>query len=225
MTGIKKLLIAGASVVAISAGSVAAVSAQGDNSDRHGGKWRDRDNQSRVVNYFKNNFEDLRKGGPLLHEHSALSVALLRAQVDGPAPDLEALKTASDLNSAQISELVKKLYPRMQDDFLPLWKQHITYYTDYLTAAKAGDEAGKQQARQKLDDFAEQIADRFDKASWWLDKNDLKDQLKEHSNNTLSIIDSMVAGDYAQVYVKAHADFEHMTELSFTILLGSAFKR
>lgn len=225
MNALKKFLIVAAAVVTV--GGVGSFTVAGtahatDDWDKHGKhKNDDRPNENwRVFEHMIKKVNEFKKGGPILHEHASLTTSLLRAQVQGTA-DLDAAAGAVDLNSIKIAETIDKLYPGSKDQALTLWRGHITAYTDYVVAAKANDQNGKDVARAKLEAFNNDFPTLLDNISNRLSRADTTNHMREHTNNTLSLIDSMVAGDWGQTYAKAHMDFEHMTVVSVDLLLGA----
>jgi hypothetical protein len=228
MNALKKFLIVSAAVVTI--GGVGSVTVSGTaHATSDWDKWGKHKNDEkkndswRVFEYIQKKVNELKKGGPVLHEHSALVNALIKAQIQGTA-DLPSVAGAVDLNSIRIAEVVENLYPGSKDQSLALWRSHITAYTDYVVAAQNGDQNGKDVARAKLEVFVNDYTTLLDNISSRLDRAATANHMREHYNNTLSMIDSMLAGDWAQAYAKAHVDFEHMTVASVDLLLGAKFK-
>jgi hypothetical protein len=144
-----------------------------------------------------------------LREHAALAVPVLKAQLLNEA-DAGALMTAMDTNSQQIASTVEQLYPGTHDQFLQLWRSHILYYQQYLTAAQRQDQAGKDQSRQNLANFVGSLTNLLVSANPQLDKATLTQALTTHGDQTLAIIDNLVAGNYTEVYMLAHQAYEHM---------------
>lgn len=228
MNALKKFLIVSAAVVTI--GGVGSVTVSGTahataDWDKHGRQKNDekKNDNWRVFDYIQKKVNELKKGGPVLHEHSTLVNSLIRAQINGTA-DLNAAAGAVDLNSIEIAKVVDNLYPGSYDQSLALWRSHITAYTDYAWAAKVGDQNGKDVARAKLEVFVNDYTTLLDDISNRIDRADTANHMREHYNNTLSLIDNMVANNWTEVYAKAHADFEHMTVVSVDLLLGAKFK-
>lgn len=228
MNALKKFLIVSAAVVTIGGvGSVTVSSTAHATSDWD--KWGKHKNDEkkndgwRVFDYIQKKVNELKKGGPVLHEHSTLVNALVRAQINGTA-DLNTAAGAVDLNSIEIAKIVENLYPGSYDQSLALWRGHITAYTDYAWAAKNNDQNGKDVARAKLEVFVNDYTTLLDGISNRLDRAETAKHLREHYNNTLSLIDNMVASNWTEVYAKAHVDFEHMTVVSVDLLLGAKFK-
>ena len=144
-----------------------------------------------------------------LREHAVLAVGLLKAQ-HLQQPDLQALEAAVETNSQAIADSVGELYPGTEDQFLQLWRQHIEYYKQYLTSAEQNDTAGRDEAKQHLANFATDAANLLANENSQIDQNDLEEQLMTHGNQTVAIIDSLVEGNYVNVYSLAHEGYAHM---------------
>jgi hypothetical protein len=154
-----------------------------------------------------------------LHEHAALTVPALKAQLL-QEPDLAALMAAVEHNNTDVITAVSAAYPGTGDQFATLWRQHITYYQDYLGAAARGDEAGKAAAKQNLANFAAATSNLLATASPQLDQATLQQQLAMHGDQVTAIIDNLVAGNYDAVYSLAHEAYMHMGTLADTLASG-----
>jgi hypothetical protein len=154
-----------------------------------------------------------------LREHAAITVPALKAHLL-QEPDEMAIMQAVDQNSMAVASTVEQAYPGTHDQFLALWRQHITYYVQYLDAAKAGDEAGKQQAKQNLTSFVEQVTMLLTEQSDRLDANEVEEHLAMHGDRVTSIIDNLVSGNYDQVYMLSHEEYEHMGEVAHVLARG-----
>ncbi|HSH55656.1 MAG TPA: hypothetical protein VK983_02400 [Candidatus Limnocylindrales bacterium] len=152
-----------------------------------------------------------------MREHAALTVPLLKAQLMQD-PDVEAITNIVEHNNVQIANTIEKIYPGTLDEFLPLWRQHIGYYNDYLQATKEGDETGQQQAKQNLTTFADQASAVLDNANPRLNQNHIRQHLTSHGNRVTTIIDNLVAENYDTVYTLAHNEYEHMDNVADAII-------
>lgn len=151
-----------------------------------------------------------------LREHSVLAVSLLRAQhLD--QPDVDALEAAIETNNQAIASSIGQLYPDDEDDFLRLWRNHIEYYQQYLTAAEQGDNAGRHQAMRNLDNFAAEVAALLGNSDSQVRNTDVERQLTTHTRQTTDTIDALVEGDYTAVYELAHEGYEHMGDVAASI--------
>jgi hypothetical protein len=144
-----------------------------------------------------------------LREHAAVGVEALKAAYL-KTPDAPALMDAVELNSTDVADTVEALYPGTHDEFLELWRSHISYYQQYLNATVAGDETGREQAKANLAQFAEDTSTLLGDANDNVDTDAIKGALTMHGEQVLSIIDDFAAGDYDQAYMTAHEAYEHM---------------
>lgn len=225
----KHLIIASAAVLTIGGGSsvMVATSAQATNNGHGGGHhWQDNKPNDiwRILQFATKNFNELKQGGPLLHEHSSLATAYLKAELLAQ-PDLAAAKAAVDANSQLLAHTVDRLYPGSHDEFLNLWRQHVQFSVDYLNASKVNDTAAKDEAKQKLQDVNNKIGVLLDNISDKLNRAQFTQQLQAHSDGTLVTIDAMIAGDWAKVYAESHKSYEDMTELSISLLMGAKLNK
>lgn len=216
----KRVMAGGASFLAtagiITGTTLGTVSAHGnkDNNWGRGGHGKQFD-RNRIQAYF-----DL---DTALHQHANLGLNALKTTALA-TPDAEAAKAALDENSKTIADQVEVLYPGTHDQFLDLWNKHIGYYNDYLTAAKAGDSAAKDQAIQNLATFAKDTDNLLDKKMHIMNKDKdgdmdhdmgmLEKQLTTHTNQTIAAIDQLVAGDYTAMYKTANDAYNHMEILA-----------
>ena len=111
-------------------------------------------------------------------------------------PNATAAAAALDANSAALGDVVSSGFdPDVGEDFLRLWRGHITDYVDYANAGVAGDAAGADAAKSRLDTFRSDMGDLFEQAS---DKTVSADEISEgldtHVTGTLDVIDATVAG-------------------------------
>ncbi|HSX32503.1 MAG TPA: hypothetical protein VLF43_04515 [Candidatus Saccharimonadales bacterium] len=145
-----------------------------------------------------------------LREHAAVGVAALKAEAL-KEPDIAALNNTVDQNSMIIADLVEEGYPGTHDEFLALWQSHIGYYKEYLAATLAKDEAGKQQAKEKLVAFTEETSQLLaNNGNEELDESALQQSLAMHGDQVTTIIDDFVAGNYDAAWTTAHEAYEHM---------------
>lgn len=155
-----------------------------------------------------------------LREHASVGVEALKAAYL-KTPDAPALMDAVEMNSTDVADTVESLYPGTHDEFLELWQAHIGYYQDYLHATVAGDENGREQAKDNLTTFAEDVSDLLGETNDTLDTDALTEAFEVHADQVLSIIDDFVAGDYDQAYMTAHEAYEHMGHTANIVTMGA----
>lgn len=233
-TRIKRLMVAALAVVTITgAVSVSLTGSASAHSEEpgHKGQWHDNwgwhnkvpNNMWQILQYVQSHWNEIKQGGPLLHEHASLAVPYLKAQLNSEA-DLTALTAAVNLNTQQLGETMDKLYPGTKAEFIDLWQQHLKLYTDYMNAAKAHDTAAMALNKQYLHDFVYNVVDMLDGVSHKIDYDKLANQLLKHVDGTTDTIDAMVAGDWGKVWTNAHMGFEDMTEVTITLVSGAKLR-
>lgn len=114
-------------------------------------------------------------------------------------PDLQATTDRLLQNQVDIGNAVKPFYGKAAGDQLTaLLKAHILTAADLLTAAKVGDAAAFQQAKDAWYANADQIAAFLHKANpknWPL--TDLRSMMKTHLDLTLQEASNQLGGNYA----------------------------
>jgi hypothetical protein len=156
-----------------------------------------------------------------LREHAALAAPLLKAELM-KEPDLEALKTAADQNNMAIADLVEQGYPGTHDEFLDQWRNHISYYVEYLNGAKNDDQAQKMQAVEHLKTFVADVTNLLGSASDSLDQEALQQGMTMHGQQTTTLIDNLVAGNYTTAYAVAHEAYLHMGDIAKVLAAGTS---
>jgi hypothetical protein len=157
---------------------------------------------------------------PVLREHAPVTVDQLRAKFLGN-PDLQAITEAVEMNNLAVADVVEQGYPGTHDQFLELWRGHITFYHQYLDATAAGDEAGKVAAKEGLMTGAAQMSELLAGASDNLDAEELNQSLAVHGEQVTAIIDNLAAGNYSAAWQLNHEAYEHMGMLAELLAYGS----
>jgi hypothetical protein len=81
------------------------------------------------------------------------------------------------------------------EDFLRIWRGHVTAYVDYASARGAGDAGAVTAATDALDSFRSETGDLFESASdEVLSADEVSEGLDVHVQSTLAAIDATVAG-------------------------------
>jgi hypothetical protein len=139
----------------------------------------------------------------LLEEHTYLTgITVTRLVAEGATgAGATASAAALDANSAALGDVVSSGFdPEVGEDFLRLWRGHVTGYVDYANARVANDAAGTTAATDALDTFRSETADLFESASEEaLSADPVSEGLNTHVQSTLAAIDATVAGDPAAV--------------------------
>jgi hypothetical protein len=134
----------------------------------------------------------------LLEEHTYLAGITITRLVGegGSSPAATASAAALDANSATLGDAVSSGYdPEVGEDFLRLWRAHITDYVDYANAKVAGDAGGATAATEALDTFGSDTGELFESASdEAISADEVTSGLDTHVQSTLAVIDAVVAG-------------------------------
>lgn len=150
-------------------------------------------------------------------EHVDLASAATRNGFDGNA-DFEASAKALDNNSVAIAQAVGSVYgPEAEEEFLKIWRSHITFFVDYTVAAKKGDKAGMNKAVQNLGGYTDAISDFFSKANPNLPREAVHQLISEHVTLLKSAVDAHGAGNYSESYTQQHAAVEQIGTISDTL--------
>jgi len=133
-----------------------------------------------------------------LEEHTYLAgITITRLVAEGgTSPGATAAAAALDANSAALGDVVSSGFdPDVGEDFLRLWRGHITAYVDYANARLAGNATGATAATDALDTFASDTGDLFESASQEVVSADqVAEGLGTHVQSTLAAIDATVSG-------------------------------
>jgi hypothetical protein len=133
-----------------------------------------------------------------LEEHTYLvGITITRLVAEGSSsPAATASAAALDANSDTLGDVVGTGFdPDVGEDFLRLWRGHVTSYVDYANARLAGDATAATAATDALDTFASETGDLFESASEEvLSADQVAEGLGTHVDSTLAAIDATVAG-------------------------------
>jgi hypothetical protein len=134
----------------------------------------------------------------LLDEHvylAGITVQRLVAE-GGSAPGATAAADTLDRNSVALSEAVSSGYdPEVGEDFLRIWRGHITAYVEYANAQVAGDTGTADSATSTLETFTTETGDLFESASdEAISADDVAEGLSVHVTSTLAAVDAIVSG-------------------------------
>ena len=137
-----------------------------------------------------------------LREHVNVAGVALR-NVFTESPDAGAAVAALDNNSVEVAGLVGSVYgDQAEEDFLTLWRQHITFFANYTVAAREGDKAGMDQALEDLAGYGQAASTFFETANPNLPKSAVMPLLEAHRDLVIDTINLIGAGDFDAAYVK-----------------------
>ena len=133
----------------------------------------------------------------LLEEHTYLTgITVVRLAAEGnTGPGATAAASALEANSAALGDVVSEGFdPNVGEDFLRLWRGHVTNYVDYANARAANDAGAAEAATSALDTFRTDTGDLFEKASdEAISADQVADGLNTSVQDTLAAIDATVA--------------------------------
>ncbi|WP_017382075.1 hypothetical protein [Paenisporosarcina sp. TG-14] len=144
-------------------------------------------------------------------EHAGLAVMTMQNGIDGD-PDFDASAAALLANADDLSAAVASFYGEEGGAaFEEIWKSHIGYFVDYVTATANDDQAGKDQAMAELDEYVvDQAAFLAAATEDRLPAADLEAGLTEHVTQLLAAFDQYEAGDYEASYASLRQSYAHM---------------
>ena len=137
-----------------------------------------------------------------LREHVNIAgVALRNIYVE--APDTDAAVAALDANSVEVAGLVGSVYgEEAEEQFLELWRNHITFFANYTVGAREGDQAAMNQALEDLAGYGQAASTFFANANPNLPKDAVMPLLEEHRDLVIETINLIGAGDFDAAYIK-----------------------
>lgn len=135
----------------------------------------------------------------LLSDHVYLAgAAIHQALQDGgdlKAPRTAAAVAALDENSVEVSKAVGSVYPDAEQPFLDSWRSHIPFFVNYTLAKVGNDQAGMDQAKSDLGDYAVSFGQLINSVVPELPAEAVQKELETHATSLLAAIDADVAGD------------------------------
>lgn len=158
----------------------------------------------------------------LMSEHTILAGIVTQKAATG-APDFQAAMDHLDQNSVMLSQLMGSLYgDAVGAQFLQNWREHIQLYLQYTLATGHGDMAGREQARNMLDQWVQTTSMMLASLNPNLQPNEMMMHLTDHVHGTLAAIDAFAAGNFEQHYDIAHTGFEHSFHMADALAIAIA---
>jgi hypothetical protein len=135
----------------------------------------------------------------LLQEHVYLAgIAISTAVGDGlDAPSTGAAVDTLDGNSIALADAISGIYgDEAGEQFLALWRDHITMFVDYTAATASGDQEAADAAKAELDAYRTEFAAFIDSATdGELAADTTAENLQMHVDTLVEAIDLVIAGD------------------------------
>ncbi|ALS77426.1 copper amine oxidase [Planococcus sp. ANT_H30] len=147
-----------------------------------------------------------------LTEHAFLAVEAMRKGVDG-AEDFDQAAGALLANADDLSAAVGSVYGEEgATQFDEVWKSHIGYFVDYVTATAEDNQEGKDQALAELETYKVEQSKFFDTATGGLlPAAAVQEGLDMHVDQLIMAFDAYVAGDFEKAYSLERESIQHMS--------------
>ncbi|ANU28556.1 copper amine oxidase [Planococcus versutus] len=147
-----------------------------------------------------------------LTEHAFLAVEAMRKGVDG-AEDFDQAAGALLANADDLSAAVGSVYGEEgAAQFDEVWKSHIGYFVDYVTATAEDNQEGKDQALAELEKYKVEQSEFFDTATGGLlPAAAVQEGLDMHVDQLIMAFDAYVAGDFEKAYTLERESIQHMS--------------
>lgn len=153
----------------------------------------------------------------LLGEHVLLAASATEEALRGRSADFEAAAIALDLNSEEIAAAIGLVYGvEAGEAFLPLWRTHIGFFVDYTNAVAVGDEDGRQQALNDLNEYAVDFAAFLNSANPNINPDVIVANLSMHVETLVRVIDAQATdtpqqtGDQQEAFMALQEAYAHM---------------
>lgn len=157
----------------------------------------------------------------VLTEHAFLAVEAMRKGVDG-AEDFDQASGALLANAEDLKAAVASVYGEEgAAQFDEIWKSHIGYFVDYVTATAEDNQAGKDQALAELEEYKKTQSEFFDAATEGrLPAAAVSEGLDMHVNQLIKSFDAYVAGDFPTSYELERESIQHMSMFAETLSIA-----
>ncbi len=159
----------------------------------------------------------------VLTEHAFLAVEAMRKGVDG-AEDFDQASGALLANAEDLKAAVASVYGEEgAAQFDEIWKSHIGYFVDYVTATANDNQEGKDQALAELEEYKKTQSEFFEAATEGrLPAAAVSEGLDMHVNQLIKSFDAYVAGDFPTSYELERESIQHMSMFAETLSIAIA---
>lgn len=159
----------------------------------------------------------------VLTEHAFLAVEAMRKGVDG-AEDFDQASGALLANAEDLKAAVASVYGEEgAAQFDEIWKSHIGYFVDYVTATAEDNQEGKDQALAELEKYKTTQSEFFEAATEGrLPAAAVSEGLDMHVNQLIKSFDAYVAGDFPTSYELERESIQHMSMFAETLSIAIA---
>jgi hypothetical protein len=151
----------------------------------------------------------------LLSEHFTLAVVAMTKSYDGAA-DATAAKAALDRNAKDMVPAISSIYGQEgANEFDRIFSAHNSYTEDYVQAVKWNNETKKAEARQELEEFADEFGTFLGTATAGkLPSITAKAAVRTHEMQVLEVFDAYAKGDYRSAYSEFREGLSYMFGVS-----------
>ena len=151
----------------------------------------------------------------LLQEHVYLAGFATGQALDGNDAGFNAAATQlTEGNTGDLADLIGAVYgPDVREQFFGFWNSHIDMFVDYTLATAEGDEAGQDDAVNRLLDYAAELADTLEELTG-LPADASQPGIEMHVTTLKEAVDAQAAGDAAAAYTNLREAALHMDGLA-----------
>ena len=153
----------------------------------------------------------------LLQEHVYLAGFATGEALGGNEAGFEAAATQlTQNNTGDIADLVGAVYgDDVREQFFGFWNSHIDMFVDYTQATAAGDEAGQDDAVERLLGYAEELANTFETLTdGELPASASQPGIEMHVTTLKDAVDAQAAGDAELAFTNLREAAHHMDNLA-----------
>lgn len=165
-----------------------------------------------------------------LREHVFLAFSAARGALGGNTAAFtaaaEALNGSGPSNSTDIITTIGSAYgSEVQKSFDPLWRKHIGFVVDYVSASAKGDEAAKKVAVDKLVAYADEFGAVIESVTDdRLPKKTVSELVLMHITTLKDTVDAAVAKDPAKAARLLRESADHMPMIADPLALATVDK-
>jgi hypothetical protein len=153
----------------------------------------------------------------LLQEHVYLAGFATGEALGGNEAGFEAAATQlTQNNTGDIADLVGAVYgDDVREQFFGFWNSHIDMFVDYTLATAEGDEAGQDDAVERLLGYAEELANTFETLTdGELPASAAQPGIEMHVTTLKDAVDAQAAGDADAAFTNLREAAHHMDNLA-----------
>lgn len=151
----------------------------------------------------------------LLQEHVYLAGFATGQALQGNEAGFEAAATQlTEGNTGDLADLMGAVYgDDVREQFFGFWNSHIDMFVDYTMATAEGDEAGQDDAVDRLLGYAAELADTLEQITG-LPADASQPGIEMHVTTLKDAVDAQAAGDASQAYTNLREAALHMDGLA-----------